>query len=137
MKLPGNTSSDQSTRITVFYCVNALPQGLPEAGVGAKIKAIKLACSAMVKDVFLLRAFEAGADGVVVLGCPHSECQRIDGNSRAEKRVERTRAILMETGIGGDRLIYGMVAEAVPTLRFMEQTLTRIGKSPLKKITAK
>jgi coenzyme F420-reducing hydrogenase delta subunit len=136
MKLPGNTSLDDKARITVFYCVNALPQGLPEADA-VKIKAIKLACSAMVKDVFLLRAFEAGADGVVVLGCPHSECQRIDGNSRAEKRVERTRALLTEVGIGGDRLIYGMVSEAAVKLRSMEQTLTRIGKSPLKKITAK
>jgi F420-non-reducing hydrogenase iron-sulfur subunit len=136
MKLPGITCLDDKTKITVFYCVNALPQGLPAAGE-AKITAIKLACSAMVKDVFLLRAFEAGADGVVVLGCPHSECQRIDGNNRAEKRVERTRALLTEVGIGGDRLIYGMVAEAAPTLRFMEQTLTRIGKSPLKNITAK
>ena len=60
-------------KITVFHCINAFTENTYSIFVGRddfEVKFIKLPCSSMVKDVFLLRAFEAGADGVVVLVCP-------------------------------------------------------------------
>jgi F420-non-reducing hydrogenase iron-sulfur subunit len=70
-------------RITVFHCINTFGEGdaSPLAG-GEKFvsKFVKLPCSSMVKDVFLLRAFEAGADAVVVLVCPEGACRYVEGN---------------------------------------------------------
>jgi F420-non-reducing hydrogenase iron-sulfur subunit len=134
MKLQENNKLGDTPKISVMYCVNSLPQGI---SLPAELDIIKLPCSSMVKDVFLLRAFEAGADGVVVLGCPPGECQRIDGNIRAEKRVKWTKALLDEVGVGGERLVYGPNTEAIQTIAAMGQTLARIGRTPLKKITAK
>ena len=58
----------------------------------------------MVKDVFLLRAFEAGADGVLVLVCPEGHCRYLEGNIRAKKRVEWVQNLLDEIGLNGKRL---------------------------------
>jgi len=90
--------------ITLFHCANALSESisLPENNV--KLQNIKLPCSSMIKDVFLLRAFEAGADAVIVLACPEGECRYVDGNIRAKKRVERVKALLDDIGIDGRRL---------------------------------
>jgi len=94
-------------KITVFHCINTFGEGdaSPLAG-GEKFvsKFVKLPCSSMVKDVFLLRAFEAGADAVVVLVCPEGTCRYVEGNLRAKKRVRWVKALLDDIGLNGKRL---------------------------------
>ncbi|MBW2200806.1 MAG: hydrogenase iron-sulfur subunit [Deltaproteobacteria bacterium] len=68
------------------------------------MKIVEMACSSMVKDVFLLRAFESGADGVVVMVCPEGACRYIEGNFRAKKRIEWVQKLLDEIGLDGKRL---------------------------------
>jgi F420-non-reducing hydrogenase iron-sulfur subunit len=94
-------------KITVFCCVKGLAENdtwpdKPESGVTQ----VKLPCAAMVRDVFLLRAFEAGADGVLVVACAPEKCKRGVGSAYAEKRVARTRKLLDEIGLGGWRLVF-------------------------------
>ena len=69
-----------------------------------EIKFIRLPCSSMVKDVVLLRAFEAGADAVVVLVCPEGQCKYVEGNIRAKKRVQWVKNLMDEIGLDGRRL---------------------------------
>lgn len=92
--------------ITIFHCINTLTEAeaLNLSSDACEIRSVKLACSSMVKDVFLLRAFEAGADAVVVFACPEGECRYISGNIRARKRVERLKSLLDEIGLDGRRL---------------------------------
>ncbi len=92
--------------ITVFHCVNALAGGHSEAlkRDDADITIIRMACSSATRDVYLLRAYEAGADAVVVLVCPERQCRYIDGNVRAAKRVGRVKFLLDEIGLGGERI---------------------------------
>ena len=90
-------------RITVFHCFNALnklesPDGLYD------VQSVKMPCSSMTREVFLLRAFESGADGVIVLVCPVGTCQYMEGNIRAGLRVARVKKILDEIGLDGRRL---------------------------------
>jgi F420-non-reducing hydrogenase iron-sulfur subunit len=99
--------SSYKPEITVFYCINAFNEKtvLPFAETGAaKVKYVKMACSSMVKDVFILKAFESGADGVVVFICPEEACRYVEGSIRAAKRVARVKMILDEIGLGMDRL---------------------------------
>lgn len=94
-------------KITIFHCVNAFREltTLPLAGNdGFNLRAVKLPCSSMIKDVYLLRAFEAGSDAVIVLACPEGECRHVSGNLRAKKRVERVQKILDEIGLDSRRL---------------------------------
>jgi coenzyme F420-reducing hydrogenase delta subunit len=99
-------------KITVFHCINAFSQTSWSSAGGNdfEIKFIKLPCSSMVKDVFLLRAFEAGADAVVVLVCPEGQCRYVEGNIRAKKRVAWVQNLLDDIGIDGRRLSLSNIA---------------------------
>lgn len=94
-------------KIEIFYCINTFGEiddlHLSDHG-GCDITGIKMACSSMVKDVFLLKAFEAGADGVVVLVCPEGQCRYVEGNIRAKKRVKWVQNLLDEIELDGRRL---------------------------------
>lgn len=100
-------SPESTHRVTLFHCINIFGEGetfplsLP---MGAVLNFIKLPCSSMVKDVFLLRAFESGADVVGVLVCPEGACRYIEGNLRARKRVQFVANLLDEIGFDGRRL---------------------------------
>jgi coenzyme F420-reducing hydrogenase delta subunit len=98
----------QISRVTIFHCINVFAEGddLPVAVAADNIKInfIKLPCSSMVKDVFLLRAFEAGADVVAVLVCAEGACRYVEGNLRAKRRVKLVKALLDEIGLDGRRL---------------------------------
>ncbi len=94
-------------KVTVFHCINAFTESTPSplsGGDDFEIKFIRLPCSSMVKDVVLLRAFEAGADAVVVLVCPEGRCRYVEGNIRAKKRVQWVKNLLDEIGLDGRRL---------------------------------
>lgn len=94
-------------KITLFHCINAVDDTAELFLTGkdtCEIQTVKMPCSSMVKDVFLLRAFEAGADGVIVLVCPEGQCRFLEGNIRAKKRVAWVRNLLDEIGLNGQRL---------------------------------
>lgn len=103
--------SQGTSRITVFHCINVFgdDDALPAIANG-ELNFIKLPCSSMVKDVYLLRAFEAGADAVVVLVCAEGACRCVEGNLRAKKRVKWVKALLDEIGMDGRRLALFNVA---------------------------
>jgi coenzyme F420-reducing hydrogenase delta subunit len=111
-----NGARTGSPSITVFRCANAHPGGLEQALGGDNIEQVKVACSAMVRDVFLLRAFEAGAEGVLVVACAPDECKRAVGSSYARKRTKWTARLLDEIGLGGWRLAFAWDYEAAAAL---------------------
>jgi F420-non-reducing hydrogenase iron-sulfur subunit len=91
-------------RITVFHCFNAVENLADIVKIDCDIKEIQMPCSSMTKEVFLLRAFESGADAVVVIVCPQGTCRYIEGNIRAGKRVARVKKLLDEIGLDSQRL---------------------------------
>jgi F420-non-reducing hydrogenase iron-sulfur subunit len=52
----------------------------------------------------MMDAFEKGADGVLILGCPEGDCHYQDGNYEAKKRVNLLRRILEPMGIEKERI---------------------------------
>jgi coenzyme F420-reducing hydrogenase delta subunit len=99
--------------ITLFHCINSFHEraSMPLAGRDDyEIKTVRLPCSSMVKDVFLLRAFEAGSDGVLVLVCPEDQCRYLEGSIRARKRIAWVQNILDEIGLDGRRLSIGNIS---------------------------
>ena len=125
-------------KITVFHCINAFTESTSLPFVGGndvEVKFIKLPCSSMVKDVFLLRAFEAGADGVVVLVCPEGQCRYVEGNIRAKKRVAWVKNLLDDIGIDGGRLSLsniaaGDTAAATQIIDDILMNLAELGRNP-------
>ena len=127
-------------KITIFHCINAFIDGRSSplaGGDGFETHLVKLACSSMVKDVYLLRAFEAGADAVVVLVCPEGQCRYLEGNIRAKKRVERLKILLDEIGFDSRRLsihnlALGDEAAAAEIIQKTLSELAELGPSPVK-----
>ncbi|MHA1650832.1 MAG: hydrogenase iron-sulfur subunit [Candidatus Helarchaeota archaeon] len=103
--------------IVAFLCNWCGYAGADLAGVSRfqyppTIKIIRVMCSGRVDPVFILRAFENGADGVLVCGCHINDCHYISGNLQAEKRVEKTKQLLKAIGINPDRLRLEWVSAA-------------------------
>ncbi|RWX48118.1 Methyl-viologen-reducing hydrogenase, delta subunit, partial [Candidatus Electrothrix marina] len=58
------------------------------------IKMTRVVCTGKLEETTLLKAFEDGADGVYVVGCPADGCHNVKGSQRAAKRVEAVRSAL-------------------------------------------
>jgi coenzyme F420-reducing hydrogenase delta subunit len=94
-------------KITLFHCINSFNKvaSLTLSGRDdVEMNVVRLACSSMVKDIVLLKAFEAGADGVLVMVCPEGQCRYVEGSIRAKKRVQWVKSLLDEIGLDGRRL---------------------------------
>ena len=122
-------------QICLFHCFNALGDTSFLDGADYRIQDIKLPCSSMLREVVLLRAFEAGADTVVVLACPEGSCHYLQGNLRAAKRVARVKKILDEIGLDGRRLNIHSIPHGDQSAanRIIEQTvadLVKLGPNP-------
>jgi len=68
------------------------------------INIIRVPCSGKVDVYHILKAFEKGADGVLVLACYEDNCKYLHGNIRAKKRVKYIKEILEELGIEKERV---------------------------------
>jgi coenzyme F420-reducing hydrogenase delta subunit len=67
-------------------------------------------CSGRVDPVFIPRAFLAGYDGIMVLGCHPGDCHYLTGNYQAEKKITLTRKLLDMAGVGSERLLLDWVS---------------------------
>ena len=75
----------------------------------SNIRMIKLPCTGKLEVIHLLRAIEAGADGVYAAGCMEGECHYLKGNLWARKRVDHVKKLLDELGIEPERVeMYNM-----------------------------
>ena len=96
--------TNKTLNIVLFYCANALDAAALRKNAGEAgaddIKTVSLPCSGKVNLLYLLKAFEKGADGVMLVTCHHGDCKFIEGNLRAQKRAEAVDALLDESGLG-------------------------------------
>jgi coenzyme F420-reducing hydrogenase delta subunit/ferredoxin len=96
-------------RIIAFLCSWCSYTGADTAGIArikspANIRAVRVPCSGRVSPELVMRAFDQGADGVLVLGCHIGECHYDTGNHRAAKRLPILRSLLTFAGLEPERL---------------------------------
>ena len=103
----------------------------------SNIKIVLVPCTGKVDVLYMLRAFEKGADGVYVVGCLEGDCHFDNGNFRARKRVEQAQKILDVIGVGGERAqMYNLSSSEAP--RFaqiaieMDEKIRALGPNPIK-----
>jgi len=65
---------------------------------------IPVVCSGKVDTSHILEAFRAGADGVLILGCPEGHCHFQDGNYQTSKKVYLLQKVLETYGIEPKRV---------------------------------
>jgi F420-non-reducing hydrogenase iron-sulfur subunit len=96
-------------RILGFLCNWCSYTGADLAGT-ARMKyppnmvAIRVMCSGRVDAAFILDAFRAGADGVIVCGCHPGDCHYVEGNYKCMRRIPLTKRLLEGMGIDPRRL---------------------------------
>ena len=100
---------DFEPEIIVFachYCAYAAADlaGSMRLQYPSNIRMIKLPCTGKLEVIHLLRAIEAGADGVYAAGCLEGECHYLKGNLWARKRVNHVKELLAEVGIEPERV---------------------------------
>ena len=76
------------------------------------VRIIRVPCSGRVDPLFVLKAFQDGADGVMVLGCHPGDCHYKEGNYRARNRMALLRPMLAQFGISADRVTIDWVGAA-------------------------
>jgi len=94
-------------RIVVFACPScpaSIEAFAPNAAKPVDLKVIEMPCSGRVDNLYMMKAFEHGADGVIVSGCETGKCYFNAGNINAEKRVRRTGDWLNNVGLGANRV---------------------------------
>ncbi len=79
-------------KIVAFCCNWCSYAGADLAGSSrlcypADVKIIRVPCSCRVNPMFILRAFEKGADGVIMCGCHPGDCHYTTGNYYARRRM--------------------------------------------------
>ncbi len=104
-------------RITAFVCNWCTYAGADLAGTSRlqyapNLRIIKLPCTGRIDPLFVLKAFENGADAVLVSGCHPGDCHYTSGNYHARRRWTLFRKLLALTGIGDDRLFFSWVSAA-------------------------
>jgi coenzyme F420-reducing hydrogenase delta subunit len=70
----------------------------------ANVKVIKVPCSCRVNPTFVLRAFQHGADGVIIAGCHPGDCHYSTGNYYTRRRLNLLMNMLDYMGVDKDRL---------------------------------
>ena len=100
--------NDRPLKIYIFYCSNsldieALRRCCSQRGDDL-LKPVSLPCSGKLELIYMLKTFETGADGAVLITCRRGECRHLEGNLRAHKRAEAVRNLLEETGLSRERI---------------------------------
>ena len=77
------------------------------------VRLVRLMCSGRLDPLFVLKAFESGADGVVMTGCWPEDCHYRIQNIKALRRFELLSRVLIGLGIERNRFqrVYASAAE--------------------------
>ena len=94
--------------IVAFCCNWCSYAGADLAGSGrlsypANVKIIRVPCSCRVNPMFILKAFQRGADGVILCGCHPGDCHYVTGNYYTRRRMAMLFDFLNYLGIEKER----------------------------------
>jgi F420-non-reducing hydrogenase iron-sulfur subunit len=101
--------ADFKPQIVAFLCnwcsyAGADLAGTTRAKYRADVRIVRVPCSGRVDVSFIMKAFERGADGVIVGGCHPGDCHYITGNYTTRRRMFVLRELLGFMGIEPERL---------------------------------
>ena len=104
-------------RIAAFVCTWCTYAGADLAGTSrlqyaSNVRVIKLPCTGRIDFHFIIKAFERGADAVLVSGCHPGDCHYTAGNYHARRRWTIFRKLLEFAGIEPDRVTFAWVSAA-------------------------
>ncbi|MGI5862707.1 MAG: hydrogenase iron-sulfur subunit [Myxococcales bacterium] len=102
-------------KIVAFVCNWCTYTGADLAGtsrlqMSPNVRVVRLPCTGRIDPLFLIKAFERGADGVIVSGCHPADCHYTSGNYHARRRFAVFREIADMMGIDNQRMAFSWVS---------------------------
>jgi F420-non-reducing hydrogenase iron-sulfur subunit len=113
--VPAGTAGDRPVKIVGIVCNWCSYAGADTAGVGRfkqppNIRLVRVPCTGRIDPLFALKAFEKGADGVLISGCHPGDCHYAEGNYYARRRFELLERMVHHLGIPKERFKWTWVS---------------------------
>ena len=128
-----NTKPEWKPRVIAYVCNWCTYGGADLAGTSrltydSSVRVIKLPCTGRIDPLFLIKAFERGADGILVSGCHPGDCHYNSGNYHARRRWTAFRELIEFSGIDMRRLHFSWIsaAEAVKWVDVINDVTAKI-----------
>lgn len=129
-------------KIVTFACNWCSYPAADAAGVGrmqysSNIRIIRVMCAGRINPSFVFKAFELGADGVLVTGCHIEDCHYLFGAKQTVHNYDKIEKLVLMLGIEPERIRYEQIsaAEAPKFARVINEFVAdvkKIGPSKLK-----
>jgi len=108
-------ASSFEPNIVAFVCNWCTYTGADLAGtsrlnMAPNVRIIRLPCTGRIDTLFILKAFERGADGVIVSGCHPADCHYTAGNYHARRRFAVFRDLMEFMGVDPQRITFSWVS---------------------------
>ena len=126
-------------KIIAFCCNWCSYSGADLAGTNrlsypAEVKIIRVPCSCRVNPLFILRAFQRGADGVILCGCHPGDCHYSTGNYHTRRRMTLLFSLLDYLGVEKERTRVEWVSAAegqrfVDVMNSLVAEVTKLGEN--------
>jgi coenzyme F420-reducing hydrogenase delta subunit len=102
-------------KVVAFVCNWCTYTGADLAGtsrlkMAPNVRVIRLNCSSRVSPLFIMKAFERGADGVMISGCHTGDCHYSTGNYFARRRFAIYRDLADFMGVDTRRMTFSWVS---------------------------
>ena len=137
--MPMNQDKAWTPTIVAFCCNWCSYAGADLAGSSrlsypANVKIIRIPCSCRLNPLFILRAFQRGADGVILCGCHPGDCHYTTCNYYARRRMTLLFSMLNYLGIDSRRTRVEWVSAAegakfAATMNDFAKTITELGEN--------
>lgn len=107
----GVADVDLKNKVMVYCCQNSAWKAVENARAEKiempnNINFTRVPCLERLNIGMLIKAFEDGADGVFVIGCPTGSCTNLNGTDRAKVRVAEVKNLLNKNGNSKVRIDY-------------------------------
>ena len=104
-------------RIVAFLCKWCSSAGSDLAGVSriqypANATPITVPCTGAISPMYIMSAFNKGADGVLVSGCHIGDCHYIEGNFLARRKMKLIMELIEFIGVEPNRFRMSWVSAA-------------------------
>ena len=102
-------------QLTAFVCNWCTYTGADLAGtsrlqMAPNVRIIRLPCTGRIDALFIIKAFERGADAVIVSGCHPADCHYTAGNYHARRRFALFKELLELLGVEPERVTFSWVS---------------------------
>jgi len=134
-------------KIIGFCCNWCAYAGADLAGISRiqyppNLRMIRVMCSGTIDPLYILEAFQKGADGVFIGGCHPGDCHYQSGNYKARRKVILVKRLLSQLGVSPQRVRLEWVSAAegqafAQVVTDFIREVKQLGPSPLNQESAR